>query len=325
MALVPMFSSRLSPNLTEAEVSDSPSRTARLCGAFYHFAKEAHTTLEHCLLYRERLHVYGKEHSYISAHFHGLLVNFKAVCEARCEDPLWVKKCTATGPFDVFEPELIRHALECEDINLGNLIFGEELWTKLHFDAGLPVACLSSNNSKVLFKSLKPPQMPKMEQIEEAVAPGKKRKAQKPPSQSQSHLLFRNPPLCNNAIPLPAINFTVGPLDYCGLARRIKGRGDDMVMYYPRLPQFYHHRYALGVATAKLKSRGKENKGLATNTLAAVKWQVAKMQASIQSTVEKENAEDLEIGEKWKKRHSADRDLAAAGLSLSPRKCRKLY
>lgn len=37
--------SGLSPNLTEAEVFDSPSRTARLCGAFYHFAKEAHTTL----------------------------------------------------------------------------------------------------------------------------------------------------------------------------------------------------------------------------------------------------------------------------------------
>ncbi|KAJ7855339.1 hypothetical protein B0H13DRAFT_2357957 [Mycena leptocephala] len=69
------------------------------------------------------------------------ILTFKAVCEARCEDPLWVKKCTATGPFDVFEPEFIRHALECEDINLGDLI----LWTKLHVGEGLPVACLSSN------------------------------------------------------------------------------------------------------------------------------------------------------------------------------------
>lgn len=102
----------------------------------------------------------------------------------------------------------------------------------------------------------------------------------------------------------------------------------DRIMYCkadPRLPQFYHHRYALGVATAKLKSRGEEKKGLATNTLAAVKRQVAKMQVNIQSTVEKENAGDLEIGGKRKKRHSADRDLAAAGLSLSPRKRRKLY
>ncbi|KAJ7845102.1 hypothetical protein B0H13DRAFT_1893650 [Mycena leptocephala] len=76
----------------------------------------------------------------------------------------------------------------------------------------------------------------------------------------------------------------------------------------PRLPQFYHHRYALGVATAKLKSRGEEKKGLATNTLAVVKRQVAKMQANIQSTVEKEDAGNLEIGRKRKKRHSADRD-----------------
>lgn len=53
----------------------------------------------------------------------------------------------------MFEPELIRHALECEDINLGDLIFGEELWTKLHFDAGLPVACLSSNNPLARFYS----------------------------------------------------------------------------------------------------------------------------------------------------------------------------
>jgi hypothetical protein len=61
----------------------------------------------------------------------------------------------------------------------------------------------------------------------------------------------------------------------------------DRVMYNPRLPQFYHHRYALGVATAKLKSWGKKKKGLVTNTLAAVKRQVAKMQVNIQLTVER--------------------------------------
>jgi len=113
----------------------------------------------------------------------------------------------------------------------------------------------------------------------------------------------------------------------------VKGFADvfyvlDRIMYCkadPHLPQFYHHRYALGVATATLNSQGEEKKGLATNTLAAVKRQVAKMQVNIQSTVEKENVGDLEIGGKRKKRHSADRDLAVAGLSLSPRKCRKLY
>ena len=91
------------------------------------------------------------------------------------------------------------------------------------------------------------------------------------------------------------------------------------------MPQFYHCRYALGVVTAKLKSWGEEQKGLAMNTLAAVKRQVVKVQVNIQSTVEKENVGDMEISGKRKKRHSADQDLVAAGLSLSLRKHRKLY
>jgi hypothetical protein len=83
----------------------------------------------------------------------------------------------------------------------------------------------------------RPPQTPKMEQIEKAVAPGKKGKVQKPPRPEPVHLLFRNPPLCNTSARDRALltyiinftqNFTVGPLDYCGIARRIKGRGDDV-------------------------------------------------------------------------------------------------
>lgn len=57
-----------------------------------------------------------------------------------------MRKCTAEGPFDVFEPELIRHALESEHINLGSLIFGMDLWAVLHANAGLPAECLSSDN-----------------------------------------------------------------------------------------------------------------------------------------------------------------------------------
>ncbi|KAF7369166.1 hypothetical protein MVEN_00243800 [Mycena venus] len=89
-------------------------------------------------------------------HMAGLSPNLteaEAVCEAHSRDPLWVRRCTAAGPFDVFEPELIRHALEFEDINLGGLIFGEELWAKLRSDAGLPIACLSSDNTLARFYS----------------------------------------------------------------------------------------------------------------------------------------------------------------------------
>lgn len=35
----------LAPNLTEAEVFDSPSRTARLCAAYFHLAQQVHTKI----------------------------------------------------------------------------------------------------------------------------------------------------------------------------------------------------------------------------------------------------------------------------------------
>ncbi|KAF8181012.1 hypothetical protein K438DRAFT_2170629 [Mycena galopus ATCC 62051] len=147
----------LSPNLTEAEVFDSPSRTARLCNAFYHLGKEAHTTLwalvkrflvgyvicvrgESRLLYSDRLHVYGKDRSYTTVCFHDLLLDFKAVCNTHAKDPIWVHKCTAEGLFDVFDPELIRHALEMQDLPLDLLIIaalhaiskGEEMTLQMH-------------------------------------------------------------------------------------------------------------------------------------------------------------------------------------------------
>ncbi|KAJ7844823.1 hypothetical protein B0H13DRAFT_1908687 [Mycena leptocephala] len=71
----------------------------------------------------------------------------------------------------------------------------------------------------------------------------------------------------------------------------------------PRVPQFYHHCYALGVVTAKLKFRDEEKKGLPTNTLAAVKREVEKVQVNIQLMLEKENVRDLEMAGRQKKRH----------------------
>jgi ethanolamine ammonia-lyase large subunit len=93
----------------------------------------------------------------------------------------------------------------------------------------------------------------------------------------------------------------------------------------PRVSEFYQRRHVLSVATSELKSHGEE-KGLATKTLAAVNRQMIKVNAIVnsektESTLEKEN----KIVGNGKKRHSADRDLAIAGLVLSPRKRRKLY
>ncbi|KAJ7877256.1 hypothetical protein B0H14DRAFT_3130249 [Mycena olivaceomarginata] len=235
----------LSPNLTEAEVFDSASRTARLCSAFYHFAKEAHTTLwplvkrclvgyvicvseEDRLLYGNRLHVYGK-----------------AVCDAHDSDPIWVRECTADGPFDVFEPELIRHALENEKINMGSLIFGPELRMVLHTNAGLSPACLSSNNAFATFYSHVsiPPEMgvswlnpsaykapiqcarpPKS--VNPTTKRGKPKGLTKPTPVDLCDPSTRAHALLSYIIKYTQ-DFTVGPLDYCGITRRIKGRGTD--------------------------------------------------------------------------------------------------
>ncbi|KAJ7032300.1 hypothetical protein C8F04DRAFT_1359135 [Mycena alexandri] len=164
----------LSPNLTEAEVFDSPSRVGRLCGAYYHLGKEVHTTLwpfvqrflvdyvicvrdEHRRLYSDRLHVYGKDRAYVTSRFSELLVDFKEVCESHSSDDLWIREFDdVKGPFDVFEPDLIRHALENEEVNLGSLIFGPEKWAELHSHAGLPASCLRSDDVLSKFFSTTP-------------------------------------------------------------------------------------------------------------------------------------------------------------------------
>ncbi|KAK7036928.1 hypothetical protein R3P38DRAFT_3480764 [Favolaschia claudopus] len=426
----------LAPNLTEAEVFDSPSRTARLCAAYYHFGKEAHTTLwplvkrflvgfvicvseEDRLLYSDRLNVHGKDRSYVSARFHELLSDLEL-----CFD--------ATRSLAHFEPELIRHALEIEDMNLGTLIFGADHWAYLCADAGFPAACVSSWNPLAHYYSTlslpsemasswlnmdkytylfhpssqrKPlqafhphtrlyrlakadiwsvipafpdnsapiprrrpplnPREPKPEvesssppPIPVKPPPPAKRGKGKPraPRQTKSKPKpkpkpqpKRSPP---KPKPLPPLipkptpielstsfvrdrtllsyiikytqDYTVGPLDYCGIARRIKGRGEDVILYCqcdPRVTEFYLRRHALSIATAKLKAKGVEKEGLGSKVLGAVEGKVAK----VAMARDKENLPAPKMPPKnKKKRHSADRDLAEVGLVLSPRKRRRV-
>ncbi|KAJ7825262.1 hypothetical protein B0H13DRAFT_2375020 [Mycena leptocephala] len=289
----------LSPNLTEAEVFDSLSDGAfvrRFLVGYVICVRE-----ESRLLYSDRLQVYGKDRSYTTERFHDLLSDFKAVCDEHAEDPVWVRKCTAEGPFDVFEPELIRHALESEDINLGSLIFGADLWAALHANTGLPAACLSSDNvlanfildSQALSSELQaswlnpsaytylfhantnkrerhpltilyrvsstniwsiipafpdnsapiPQARPLKPKVPAVIVPSKsvsRRKASMPTKPKQIPILIPKPTLiqqCSSSIRERALlsyiiqhtqDFTVGPLDYCGIARRIKGWGTDV-------------------------------------------------------------------------------------------------
>ncbi|KAJ7799273.1 hypothetical protein B0H14DRAFT_2617200 [Mycena olivaceomarginata] len=71
----------------------------------------------------------------------------------------------------------------------------------------------------------------------------------------------------------PCWIYTADPLDYCGIACLVKGRGPNIIMYCkadPHIPDFYQHRQVLAQVTAKLKPRGKGKKGLAANTITAL-------------------------------------------------------
>ncbi|KAJ7897860.1 hypothetical protein B0H14DRAFT_3424727 [Mycena olivaceomarginata] len=126
----------LSPNLTEAEVFDSGSRTGshwaimtlvkRFLVDYVICVRE-----EHRLLYSDRLHVYGKDRAYVTSRFSELLTEFKETCNSHSTDDLWIRGFSpADGPFDVFEPDLVRHAL----------------WAELHSCAGLPAGCLRNDD-----------------------------------------------------------------------------------------------------------------------------------------------------------------------------------
>ncbi|KAG6848988.1 hypothetical protein H0H93_012193 [Arthromyces matolae] len=59
--------------------------------------------------------------------------------------------------------------------------------------------------------------------------------------------------------------YTVGPLDYCGVARRIKTAGIDVIMYCKRDPQLslsFHEQWAFGIEVARLKLDGTNKQGI---------------------------------------------------------------
>ncbi|KAJ7745653.1 hypothetical protein B0H16DRAFT_1557730 [Mycena metata] len=73
-------------------------------------------------------------------------------------------------------------------------------------------------------------------------------------------------------------DYSVGPLDYCGIVHLMKGRGADIIMYCqedPCIPEFYHRCCTLTEATAKLKFRGEEKKGLSAKAVTMVHKKLA--------------------------------------------------
>ncbi|KAF8072162.1 hypothetical protein FPV67DRAFT_1779227 [Lyophyllum atratum] len=156
------FDAGLSPFLTEAEVFDSPSRSARLCEAFWCFAHRSHTKLqsllrpcmvkgllaptkEQRLKYKNWLHVYAKDRVQMPARLGVLVDEYQLkLQELGGKDKLWFRNRVPL--YDPFEPEYIVAALNRKSPPpLGRLIFGKEVWVQLmKGDTSLPTDPLSS-------------------------------------------------------------------------------------------------------------------------------------------------------------------------------------
>ncbi|KAJ3506414.1 hypothetical protein NLJ89_g6883 [Agrocybe chaxingu] len=139
------FDAGISPFLLEREVFDCPSRTARLCEAFWAYAHTSHTglkglldpcrridgilapTTQQRLHYKDWLHVYGKEQTKLPPRAAQLVDLYKGQLGAlAASGNTWFRD--ATSLYDPFEPEFIRSALlhEHKLPKLGHLIFGDE-------------------------------------------------------------------------------------------------------------------------------------------------------------------------------------------------------
>ncbi|PPQ70090.1 hypothetical protein CVT26_013424 [Gymnopilus dilepis] len=246
----------------EAEVFDSPSRTARLCAALYHFMVLAHTDVwkmveshmhgyvlaverEDRLKYAKMLHVYGKEQATVSDRFKNLWNDYQAFISRRLNIPETWTRSPDNSPFDVFEPTLISHALRLQKLNLGSLIFGKDHWQRLCRIEDLPESCVSDDNPLRSSRKAKPRQS---RQLKAMVYD--QTRANDPPL----GVTIQNTGL-----------YTVGPLDYCAIGRLVRGRAGTKLLVCdndPREKIFYAQRLALAKATAKLITPNAKKQGL---------------------------------------------------------------
>ncbi|EKM48187.1 uncharacterized protein PHACADRAFT_109311, partial [Phanerochaete carnosa HHB-10118-sp] len=142
LAGIPVF-------ITEQEFLSSPSRMARFCDAFWVFARHAHLELEKFLQsyfdgyiiavdnqqrmkYSYWLHIYAKHQTFMSERMRELVSTYVDTLDSlgARQGQLFVWS-PAVGLYDVFEPTYLRNTLERRENNLGGLVFGQELWSKL--------------------------------------------------------------------------------------------------------------------------------------------------------------------------------------------------
>ncbi|KAJ3518388.1 hypothetical protein NM688_g9444 [Phlebia brevispora] len=134
------FLAGISPFLTEAEVFDCPSRTARLCEAMWVYANNARENiwplLRSCMIndilaptkkqrmeYARRVKVYGKLRTEMPMRMKALL----AILAHLGSKGEVCSRTQLVGLHDIFEPTYLQPALARAG-NLGHLIFGRMIW-----------------------------------------------------------------------------------------------------------------------------------------------------------------------------------------------------
>ncbi|KAL1715945.1 hypothetical protein EV715DRAFT_206373 [Schizophyllum commune] len=120
--------------------------------------------------------------------------------------------------------------------------------------------------------------------------------------------------------------YTVGPLDFCGVARKVKC-GSVFVTFVcerdPRHPTFLQRRRLFSIATARLSAKGNKKEGLPASEVRLIAAQVPVVPSKRKLDKENEAGSEVDTQPKKKKlRASADRLLAGADISLSPRRTR---
>ncbi|PPR06943.1 hypothetical protein CVT26_004132 [Gymnopilus dilepis] len=340
-------------SLTEKQLFDNPSRTARLVSAFLDFSIEGYEEtwnfmkpffrgfLLTChrterMLYAKTLKVYGKDRVHITGRFKDLLNMYKS-CSSESDE------C-----FDVFEPNYIQRAIARDDVVLGSLIFGHDVWLNFAKDLGEQIAsdpfkpnALTRYFSGPDFKGC--PNFLSLEHYTTLFV--QDRETAWVPT-----LYYRNPstkdlwtvlPITSDTRSMELIEgserkkhllsnatqhtevFTVGPLDFCGVAERLTGPGGiEIVMpckLDPRQTAFFQHRQLIGAEAAKLRGKGLAKAGLDNAQRRKIQAKLSKAPPQLipaKRSAEHDDKENQLVCPKKrcykKNRQSADRDIMAS-------------
>ncbi|KAH9918839.1 uncharacterized protein B0H18DRAFT_1106829 [Fomitopsis serialis] len=319
----------LSVFLTEYEVFRCPSRVARLCEAFWTFARRGHEDLKKLLQpcwhgfilaadqnqrlrYLSWLHVYGKQRTNLSARSKELYNEYLLVLDRYSSMNEDVTRSAECCLWDIFEPSFIRPAIQDKEIQLGHLIFGEE-WQFLAWSPAEPKDPLTDALAGLEFPS-------------NLIGPGKELLASS--NRPSAEVLYSVVPV--DEMEKETFQYTVmktmtaarGPLEYCGMARLIKRQGagqKEPIVSVCRLSEAIPHSLRMR-EIGGIERIGRDRKGAGKrkreheDSLARGGWPSKIVRFDQPEADMQDVKENTEVEERPKKRRrSADLKLATEG------------